>query len=245
MDDIQKSGEDHDVNETPTTSQPQDAGMSDQMPEPPNAPLKDADPILHSKYTSGLVLLGVLLAIALLFGISVGHTLSGGGLHTSGLSQAYRACRGEQTSDDENDEDSNDYDETQDEYESSEEGNVHTTHAYVRNQAQPKATRLSISKNRNTRITSKINDDESNYLNVSLGYIKLKDEGKTLIVSEPPEQVEVFDCVADSLSMPESVRSKVGTTNAFAGQRTDSWKGYTITWSYSGFEGLNAIIESK
>lgn len=246
MDDIRGCEEDSGEDGAQVVGQSQDGNMYGQMPELSNTPLRNPDPVLHSKYTGAVVLLGVLLAIALLFGISVGHSLGSRGLHTSNLSRAYKACRGEQRSESGSDDDSSIYDDTQDEYDFSEEGDVYTSRVYTRNQTYSMKSAFPISRIASSGFVREIDSDgDSTYQNVYLGYIKLKDNDKTLIVSEPPGHADVFDCVAGALSMPESIRSKVGTTTALGGQRTDSWGSYTITWSYSGFKGLDVIIESK
>lgn len=200
-----------------------------------NSAMSDPDPANQSQTHVALLVIGGLLCIALLIGASVGHSFSGGGLHESHLAQAYTKCRGDKTDQfDDEDDYSNNTDEDQDEY-----GDDDYSNSDEDDESYYEENEFNSSFTRNI-------DDDSEYLNVSLGYIKLKDGGKTLIVSEPPDHTTVFQCVADSLSIPEATQEKVYSTNAFSGQRSDSWDSYQITWSYNGNgEGLNVIIEDK
>lgn len=200
-----------------------------------NSAMSDPDPANQSQTHVALLVIGGLLCIALLIGVSAGHSFSGGGLHESHLAQAYTKCRGDKTDQlDDEDDYSNNTDEDQDEY-----GDDDYSNSDEDDESYYEENEFNSSFTRNI-------DDDSEYLNVSLGYIKLKDGGKTLIVSEPPDHTTVFQCVADSLSIPEATQEKIYSTNAFSGQRSDSWSSYKITWSYNGNgEGLNVIIEDK
>lgn len=199
--------------------------------------MSNPDPAHRSQNHMALLVMGGLLCIALLIGVSVGHSFSGSGLHDSHLAQAYTKCRGDKTDQvDDEDDYSDSTDEDQDEY--GDDDDYHTDSGED-DESYDEENGF------NNSFTRHI-DDDNEYQNVNLGYIKLKDGGKTLIVSEPPDHTTVFQCVADSLSIPEATQEKVYSTNAFSGQRSDSWSSYKITWSYNGNgEGLNVIIEDK
>lgn len=55
--------------------------------------------------------------------------------------------------------------------------------------------------------------------------------------------VLAVECVVDNLDGPSGLGDKIGATNAFAGQQTDSWDRFAATWSYSGNNGLVLIVE--
>lgn len=201
-----------------------------------NSAMSDPDPVHHSQTHMALLVIGGLLCTALLIGVSIGHAFRGNSLHESHLAQAYMKCRGDKTDQfDDEDDNSDNTVEDQDEYSGDDD--------YSESDEDDESY---YEENAFNSIFTKNIDDDSEYLNDSLGYIKLKDGGKTLIVSEPPDHTMVFQCVADSLSIPEATQEKVYSTNAFSGQRSDSWDSYQITWSYNGNkEGLNVIIEDK
>ncbi|RBP98489.1 hypothetical protein CRD60_01075 [Bifidobacterium aemilianum] len=79
-------------------------------------------------------------------------------------------------------------------------------------------------------------------MSTDLGAISLGDNNSTLTVSESGK-LDAYDCVASKLPIPKATQTKIGATTGFSGSQSDSWDGYKATWSYSGSNGLDLVIQ--
>lgn len=63
--------------------------------------------------------------------------------------------------------------------------------------------------------------------------LQVGDGGASLSLSmEDDSDGKVFNCVASEVGLPDSVRSKMGSTRALDGTQSDTWDGMKVTWSY-------------
>jgi hypothetical protein len=47
----------------------------------------------------------------------------------------------------------------------------------------------------------------------------------------------------DALTIPQAVREHMSQTRALDGRQTDSWEGFSASWSYHPDSGINLIVQ--
>ena len=83
------------------------------------------------------------------------------------------------------------------------------------------------------------------------GLFNVEDNGHSITLDTKGEEDATGDamfsvgCVVNELSMPDYIVQKVDHTRALDGMQSDTWDGYTATWTYHPDNGLLLIIESK
>ncbi|MFC3493199.1 hypothetical protein [Glycomyces rhizosphaerae] len=79
--------------------------------------------------------------------------------------------------------------------------------------------------------------------------VRVEDDGKTMIIEralaeeDPGIGWDELGCLFEELEMPDSVLSRVQSTNSFSGIVDDEWPGFTAFWTYHRDSGLHMTIE--
>jgi hypothetical protein len=82
----------------------------------------------------------------------------------------------------------------------------------------------------------------------------IADAGRTLTVdgkgtddqfSESGLPLEGLTCLLDALNVPQAVREHMAQTRALDGRQSETWQGFTASWSYHPDSGINLIVQAQ
>jgi hypothetical protein len=75
--------------------------------------------------------------------------------------------------------------------------------------------------------------------------VDLGDDSKSVTYSREYNYVNGFDCVADDLKMPDSIKNEIESTTVLAGRQTDDWGDFHASWIAHGTGGLTVTVRIK
>ncbi|MDF7641756.1 hypothetical protein PT279_09185 [Bifidobacterium sp. ESL0784] len=64
--------------------------------------------------------------------------------------------------------------------------------------------------------------------------VKLGDNGKSLTYSRDYNYVNGFDCVAEDIEVPDSIKEEIESTTILSGRQTDDWGDFHVSWIAHG-----------